>query len=64
MLFSGSTAQNPHLQSGEVVVTPGQYGLENLGGILNFSLSPNGQWLFLTGASVLGSGSYEYIYIM
>lgn len=62
LLFSSFVTINPNAQSGEVIVKPAQYGLPEIGGIENFSLSPNGQWLLVT--SVLTSGDRGYHYIL
>lgn len=61
LLFSGFVTINPDSQSGEVMVKPAQYGLPEVGGIKNFSLSPNGQWLFVTSVVTFGAGTYHYI---
>lgn len=58
VLFSGSVAQNPVAHSGEVVVSPATYNLPEVGGIKNFSVSPDGKWLFITADD--NSGAHQY----
>jgi hypothetical protein len=63
MLFSGSVTQNPDIHSGEIIVSPGQYNLPKTGGIENFSVSPDGKWLFITADDAAGKHQY-YRYIL
>lgn len=59
VLFSGSTAQNPDNHSGEIIVNPATYNLPEVGGIKNFSVSPDGKWLFITADDNPGAHQYD-----
>lgn len=63
ILFSGSVTQNPDTHSGEMIVSPAQYNLPETGGIENFSVSPDGKWLFITADDAPGEHQY-YRYIL